>query len=219
MLARTGIFALGIEAENIPAPGMELAHVGDLPWLAGMKDAADAPPPLALSPEPARLARLNERLLSLGPRPWLALTWRGGVESVGPSRSQLKEVGVATLGAALHGRRATWISVQRRPRAGERERLAAALEAPVHDFSDCNEDLEEMLALLALVDGYIGVSNANSHLRAGAGLPMHVLVAHPPEWRWGVGGERSPWFPAARVHRQGLDGDWSEALTTLREGF
>ncbi len=168
-----------------------------------------------LSPQPERLARLNERLLALGPRPWIALTWRGGVASTGPSRSQLKEVGVEALGAALRARRATWISVQRHPGAGERERLAAALDAPVHDSSDANDELEEMLGLLFLVDGYIGVSNANSHLRAALAKPMQVLVAHPPEWRWGVAGERSVWFPEARVYRQGLDGDWSEALTSL----
>jgi hypothetical protein len=190
--------------------------VGDLPWLLDMKAASDAPPPLALTPRPERLARLDETLLALGPRPWIALTWRGGVESQGPSRSQLKEVDPATLGDAIRGHAGTWISAQRHPRAGERERLAAALGAPVHDFSAANEDLEEMLALLALVDGYLGVSNANSHLRAGLGKPMQVLVAHPPEWRWGIQGDRSPWFPAAKAHRQRLDGGWSDALATLR---
>ena len=219
MLARTAVFALGIEPEIAPAAGLELIHVGDLPWLLGMRDAADAPSPLTLAAQAERLARINERLLALGPRPWRALTWRGGVESTGPSRSQLKEVDVDALGAALRHQRATWISVQRHPRPGERERLASALEAPVHDFSAANEDLEEMLALLSLVDGYSGVSNANSHLRAALGKPMNVLVAHPPEWRWGVAGGRSPWFPAATVHRQGLDGNWSEALATLQAGL
>ena len=215
MVERTGLFALGIGADNAPAPGLELVHIGDLPWLTEMKDASQAPAPLALAPQPERLARLNDRLLSLGPRPWVALTWRGGVASSGPSRSQLKEVGVEALGAALRGRSATWISVQRHPSAGERERLAAALDAPVHDFSNANDDPEEMLALLSLVDDYIGVSNANIHLRAALGKPMHVLVAHPPEWRWGVEGERSAWFPEARVYRQGLNGDWSESLGKL----
>ena len=215
IIARTGLFALGTGTDNAPAPGLELVHIGDLPWLLGMTDAAHAPPPLGLAPQPERVARLNERLLALGARPWLALTWRAGVAPTGPSRTQLKEVDSGALGAALRGHRATWLSVQRLPRAGERERLAAALDAPVHDFSDCNEDLEEMLALLSLVDGYVGVSNANSHLRAGLVAPMHVLVAQPPEWRWGLDAPRSPWFPAAQVYRQSRDGDWGEALRKL----
>jgi hypothetical protein len=64
------------------------------------------------------------------------------------------------------------------------------------------------------------MSNANVHLRAGVGGPIRVLVPHPPEWRWGVGGERSPWFPQAAVHRQSDGGgDWSGALAALRAGL
>jgi hypothetical protein len=107
--------------------------------------------------------------------------------------------------------------VQRQPGAGEREQLAAALGALVRDFSAANDDLEEMLALMSLVDGYIGVSNANVYLRGGAGRAMQVLVPYPPEWRWMLEGARSPWFPAAGVHRQRPDGDWSAAMRSLRE--
>ena len=215
MLERSALFPLGIGVDDVPTPGLERFHVGDLPWLTGMTHAALAPLPLMLTPRPELIARIGEKLLALGPRPWMALTWRAGVAPTGPARSQLKEVDVTALGSALRGEGATWISVQRHPRAEERERLEAALRAPVHDFSACNDDLEEMLALLWLVDGYVGVSNANSHLRASLAKPMHVLVAHPPEWRWGAEGERSPWFPTAQVHRQALDGDWSEALRKL----
>jgi hypothetical protein len=72
-----------------------------------------------------------------------------------------------------------------------------------------------MLALLALVDDYVGVSNTNMHLRAGAGRSARVLVPAPPEWRWMVSGEESPWFPGFRIYRQGTDGDWGEPLARL----
>ena len=73
-----------------------------------------------------------------------------------------------------------------------------------------------MLALLSLLDGYVTVSNANVHLRAGLGGAMHVLVPHPPEWRWAAGGARSPWFATARVFRQEARGEWGPALEQLR---
>jgi hypothetical protein len=77
-----------------------------------------------------------------------------------------------------------------------------------------------MLALLDLVDAYVGVSNTNTHLRAGTGRPSHVLVPHPPEWRWMHAGERSPWFPEFSLYRQqrpdaGRSG-WENALAALR---
>lgn len=219
ILERTGLFALGIEGEGVAAPGLEPIRIGDLPFRLGIDDPAGAPPSLALSPRPESVARMRSALEAAGPRPWAALTWRAGVLSSGPSRTQLKEVGLAALGESLRGAKATWLSVQRLPRAGEIETLSDAIDARVHDFSACNDSLEDMLALLSLVDRYVGVSNANAYLRAGLGLAMEVLVAHPPEWRWLAAGSESPWFAAMRVYRQRVDGDWSGALRALRATF
>ncbi len=112
------------------------------------------------------------------------------------------------LGQRLRGERATWISVQRLPAEGEREALEQALGAPVHDAAYANNDLEEILALMGAVDDYVGVSNTNTHLRAATGGKMRVLVPHPPEWRWGLAGDRSPWLPTATLERQKVSGRW-----------
>lgn len=214
MLARTGVFERGVAAEDTPAPGLEPIPIGDLPWLLGIVDAGRAPPPLALTPEPQRVSRMRAVLEAQGPPPYVALTWRAGVISTGPSHTQQKEVGIEALGAALRGHAASWISVQRLPKAGEREKLAGALGAPVFDMSGVNSDLEDMLALLSLVDSYVGVSNANTYLRAGLAKPMRALIQNPPEWRWGLE-EQSPWFPATTLYRQRVDGDWNSALERL----
>src|SRR5687767_13513517 len=204
MLARTGLFALGLEGEAAAAGGMEEAHVGDLPWLLGIDEPARFPRALPLLPDSARVRDWRVKLAALGTAPYIALTWRAGTASAsGPIRTPMKEIAPATLGQRLRGTRATWISVQRLPGVGERESLTAALGATVHDAAFANGDLEEMLALISVVDDYIGVSNTNTHLRAGTGGPMKVLVPHPPEWRWGLKGERSPWFPTATIDQIG----------------
>jgi len=233
MLGRTGVFELGVAGKgSLPASGepgqaaagLEPLMIGDLPWLTQAHDPALFPDALALAALPERLDAARAELERAGPRPWVALTWRGGVASAGPARTQVKEIAPERLGAALAGSRATWIGIQRLPRAGEYERLARGLDAPVHDASGANDDLERMLALLALCDAYVTVSNANVHLRAGAARPgalqagdgpLHVLVPHPPEWRWGLAGDRSPWFRHATVHRQAVDGDWDAALAAV----
>jgi len=214
MLSRTGLFELGVGAPDAPNAGLEAIFVGDLPWLLGIHDASKGPGPLRLVPDPQRVSRMRAALEAQGPAPYAALTWRGGVKPTGPARTQLKQVDPSALGAALHGHRASWISVQRFPKEGEREALAAALGAPVLDMSGANGELEDMLALLSLVDSYIAVSNANVYLRAGTSTSMRILVPHPPEWRWGLA-PRSPWFPAAPLYRQRVDGDWSEAFSQL----
>jgi len=212
MLARTGLFGLGLDAERAAAPELETIFVGDLPWLLGIDDPARFPAALPLAPLDDRLEKWRAKLRTLGPAPHVALTWRAGTAVAGPSRTQLKEIAPATLGRALRDTRATWISVQRLPEAGSREALEQALGAPVHDASLANDDLEEILALLGALEDYIGVSNTNTHLRAGLGGTMQVLVPHPPEWRWGIAGERSPWFPTMKVLRQAPDGNWAPAF-------
>ena len=93
--------------------------------------------------------------------------------------------------------------------------MAHALGRPVHDFTALNEELEGMLALLALVDDYVGVSNTNMHLRAGVARAARVLVPCPAEWRWMTSGSESPWFPGFTVYRQSMQGDWNAALGAL----
>jgi len=115
----------------------------------------------------------------------------------------------------LNQSKGTLIALQRNPAPGEVDALAAACGRPVADLCSTNEDLEVMLALLELIDDYIGVSNTNMHLRAAAGRPARVLVPNPAEWRWMHWGRTSPWFPAFRIYRQALDGDWSAALAGL----
>ncbi|QJR15403.1 tetratricopeptide repeat protein [Usitatibacter palustris] len=215
MLARTGLFDLGLAPENARLDDLEPLFVGDLPWLLSANDVATLPAALPLSPLPERVSAMRERLEATGPHPWIALTWRAGVAPTGTARGQVKTFPIAGLGAALRGTSATWIGIQRRPESGTREAMEAALGTRVHDFSPWNEDLEDMLALLSLVDDYVGPSNANTHLLAGLGKTQRVLVPNPPEWRWMTGATESPWFHGSRVFRPSAAGDWAPAFSEL----
>ena len=75
-------------------------------------------------------------------------------------------------------------------------------------------ELETMLAVMACLDEYIGVSNTNMHLRAAVGKSGRVLVPHPADYKWMAAG-RSPWFPAFKVYRQSVDGGWGTAFASL----
>lgn len=180
----------------------------------------EPPPPLALAALPQQLRAMAQRLDELGPPPYLGLTWRAGTapeQQKGADWVLHKEIPLEWLAAAVRGVDGTLLAVQRNPQPGEIEALSARAARPVHDVTALNEDLEAMLALLALIDDYIGVSNTNMHLRAGAGRTARVLVSRPAEWRWLVAGDKSPWFPGFRIYRQKLDGDWGAALNQLSQ--
>jgi tetratricopeptide (TPR) repeat protein len=191
-----------------PTPDFEPIPMGDLPFLVG---GSGAPPPLALLPDASLCREIAARLATLGAAPYVALTWRAGIQD-GASLSKI--VPLEALAGALRSQEVTLISIQRAPAPDETVALARLVGRPIHDLSDLNDDLTRMLALLACVDNYVGVSNTNMHLRAGLGLPARVLIPHPPEFRWLAAGDRSPWFPGFTLYRADRDG-WSGAMTEL----
>ena len=201
--------------EEAPTTDDMIFSVGDLPRLLGMSRLDEIPPSIALTPRAELLSSLRAQLAAHGPGPYIGVTWRAGT-----SRKEdvlYKETQLEQMAKALRPISATVVLLQRHPAPGEIEAFARELGRPVHDLSALNEDLEQMLALLALIDDYVGVSNTNMHLRAGAGKTARVLVPAPPEWRWMAEGKTSPWFPGFRVYRQEQDGNWGAALTTLQQ--
>lgn len=191
--------------------------LGDLPRL--LRDSS-TPPPLALSA--THIEGCRARLAQLGPAPYLGVTWRGGtkVQAEFGQRGESplsKEIDVPTLAAALRGWRGTVLVLQRLPLRDEIHAFAKALGKQVHDLGALNEDLRAMAALLAVIDEYVGVSNANMHIRAGVQKAARVLVPFPPEFRWMHAGDESPWFPGFRVYRQTSAKDWSPGLARLRD--
>jgi tetratricopeptide (TPR) repeat protein len=190
---------------------------GDLP----LATAQDFAPPVALPVDSDRRARFEKILRDFGPPPYIGVTWRAG--ALPEDRKQqgmfylVKQVPPDELGAALRPLRATFCVVQRKPTAEDQQRFVAALGRPALDLSAMNDDLRDALALLSVLDDYVGVSNTNTHLRAGCpGKVARVLVPSNPEWRWGMNGTRSPWFPAFSVYRQDRRYGWAPALSALQ---
>jgi len=199
-------------ARTDPGPVDLVLSVGDLPYLLGMADAGDIPPWYDIPVLPERLEEMGARLASFGPPPYLAVTWRAGVQKLYRLSKVSPLEGVA---AAMRDTRGTVVVLQRNPGEGEIEAFGRALGREVHDLTALNDDLEGMLALVDLLDDYVCVSNSNVHLRAARGRVARVLVPNPPEFRWMATGEESPWFPGTKVYRQTTGNDWGPALAAL----
>lgn len=228
IIRRTSLFDQLIPSSTALPQADIYAMLGDLPYFVcygpdgapsspGLADLA--PPSLKLEPLPEYLASIKNRLQQLGPAPYIGVTWRGGTppeeQNAVMSWMLYKEIPLLALADAMSEVPGTLIAVQRKPVTGEIDRLSELMQRPVHDFSDANEQLEDMLALLTLLDDYVGVSNTNMHLRVALGKFARVLVPCPPEWRWMACGNESPWFPGFAVYRQTTAGDWNPALSRL----
>lgn len=220
MVRRTGLFEDVAESREEPEEALDFYYVADLPYLLDDAAAPSRPPPLRLLPEVVPLEAAEERLAAFGLPPFIGVTWRAGKRPAGEWKNRyFKQIDPALLGAALSAVPGTIVVLQRAPRPGEMEAFTRALGRPAADASDANADLEGVLGLLARLDAYVGVSNTNMHLAAGIGKRPHVLVPHPPEWRWMEAGETSPWFPGFRLHRETPGPGWGPALERLRRAL
>jgi tetratricopeptide (TPR) repeat protein len=210
LLGRTGLFeAIAKDAGE----GDRVVLAGDLPAMLPAIDPFSVPS-LRIAPLPERVATWTQALESAGARPWIGIQWRAGTPRDVQATALSKVAPLEPLFGALASSRGTLLAIQRAPAPGEIERAGRAARRTVSDFSRANDDLEDALAVASLLDRHVAVSNTNLHLAAAADATADVLVPFPPEWRWRAQGT-SPWFPGFRVHRQGLDGDWTEALAGL----
>ena len=200
------ILAPGPVLDEIRDDTGEGVPIGDLPLMLGSEDTP--------SPWPLE-AREKASLEKLGPPPYVGVTWRAGTDlarrrELGQDPSALmKAIAPALLGKALRGwpARSSSCSGARgratRRSSGQRCRVRSTI------FRHLGEDLPGLLCVLASLDDYVGVSNANMHFLAGLGKTARVLVPYPGEWRWMRRPGPSPWFPGFETYRQPRDRDWT----------
>jgi tetratricopeptide (TPR) repeat protein len=77
--------------------------------------------------------------------------------------------------------------------------------ARIKDFSDT-------AAIVAGLDLVITIDTSVAHLAGAMGVPVWVLVAHAPDWRYHLVRSDNPWYPTMRLFRQERDGDWNGAI-------
>jgi hypothetical protein len=97
---------------------------------------------------------------------------------------------------------------------------ASALLAPfgwpnVVDHSKDIRDFKDSAAIVESCDLVITVDTATLHLAGALGIPTWALVYSPPEWRWGLSGERTPWYAALHLYRQPRPDDWESVFKII----
>ena len=80
------------------------------------------------------------------------------------------------------------------------------------DMSGFMETYADTAAILKSIDVVVAVDTSIIHLAGAMGVPAVCLVAHNPDWRWGLSGERTVWYDSVTVARQRRPGDWISAF-------
>jgi tetratricopeptide (TPR) repeat protein len=151
-----------------------------------------------------------------------------------PARTARRHVGIAWAGAAHHrnDRRRSmplaslsplfslpdyaWHSLQKGPAAVQLAAVRAARDVvPL----DPKSDFAQTAALVDALDAVVTVDTSLAHLAAALGKPVVVLLPFAADWRWGIAGERTPWYATARLLRQPAIGDWTGVVASVPQAL
>jgi ADP-heptose:LPS heptosyltransferase len=104
-----------------------------------------------------------------------------------------------------------YYSLQKGPAA------AQLTSGPLIDFAPRLTDFAETAAAIAKLDLVISVDTSVAHLAGALGARVWTLIPEPPEFRWMLDREDSPWYPTMRLFRQKRAGDWDEPMQRVAD--
>ncbi len=87
-----------------------------------------------------------------------------------------------------------------------------------NQFVDCQDIVNETwgfletAAIIANCDLVITSDTSVAHLAAGMGQATWCLLQYVPEWRWGMKGKTTFWYPSMKIFRQQERNNWTDVM-------
>jgi hypothetical protein len=141
----------------------------------------------------------------------VGLVWSGNPQH---SNDHNRSISLQAM-SAIFDIGARFYSLQKEPREADKATLAGRSE--VVDLAGHLGDFTDTAALIACLDLVISVDTSVAHLSAAMGRATWILLPFTPDYRWLLGRDDSPWYPAARLFRQDESRDYIRVLARVRE--
>lgn len=77
------------------------------------------------------------------------------------------------------------------------------------------ESFADTAAAIATLDLVITVDTSIAHLAGAMAKPVWLLLSYDPDWRWGLNGSTSIWYPSLRIFRQPRFRDWDAVIAEV----
>ncbi|MCC6586482.1 MAG: tetratricopeptide repeat protein [Bryobacterales bacterium] len=126
-----------------------------------------------------------------------------------------RQIPLAALASLTQAAGCRFFSLQR----GSQENLEEAERLGICNIETEDNDIVDTAAIVKHLDLVITVDTMIAHLAASLGKPTWILLPFAADWRWLVGREDSPWYPAARLFRQKQPNDWESAVSAVRQAL
>ncbi len=87
------------------------------------------------------------------------------------------------------------------------------------DLAPLLEDFADTAVAVENLDLVISIDTSVPHLAAAMQRPVWILLPFAADWRWGIEGQESPWYPGARLFRQPHWGQWEPVFDEVQQAL
>ncbi|MDH3286666.1 MAG: tetratricopeptide repeat protein [Betaproteobacteria bacterium] len=165
-----------------------------------------------LRADPQGTAAWRRRLADLPGKRKVGIAWRGGASS---TRRSVRSVALDHWLPILRRADTSFVSLQYMDSREEIEQIGRDHGIQIHHWPEAIDDYDQTAALVSALDLVVSVDTTIVHLGGAFGKPVWVMVPAVAEWRYLQTGERLPWYPAVRVFRQTLPGEWGPVIERI----
>lgn len=76
-------------------------------------------------------------------------------------------------------------------------------------------DLDKTLAVIKSMDLVITADTLVLHLAGAANIKTYALIPFNPDWRWGLTGKTTKWYPTIEIFRQTKSREWNDCFREI----
>ena len=152
-------------------------------------------------------------------RPIIGINWQGNPKSE-KTGLRGRSIALETFAPIIGGSQISLLSLQKGFGSEQLENCSFK-----DRFVSCQDqvndtwDFLETAAIIANCDLVITSDTSVAHLAAGMGKTTWLLLQKVPEWRWGLEGDTTFWYPSMRLFRQKERGNWDEVMERVTEAL
>ena len=174
-------------------------------------------PPLVpnLATDPERTAEWQRRIGQGGFK--IGIAWQGADWKGGGLAYKGRSIPLARFGALSKVVGVRLISLQKGPGLRQLEEVPAGMtvETLGKDFDSGRDRFVDTVAVMGHLDLIVTCDTSIAHVAGTVGRPTWIALKHVAEWRWGLEGPATPWYPTARLFRQKSRGDWAPVFDEM----
>ncbi len=143
----------------------------------------------------------------------VGISWRSGNRQEGQKRS----IGLESWGPIFRAPGARFVNLQYGECSEELQEAHSHFGVKVLEDERINplRDLESFTAQMAAMDMVISVDNSTVHFAGAMGVKVWTMLPTVPDWRWGLVGDKTRWYPTMRLFRQEERGKWEPVISRV----